>query len=459
MTRNQCDIAVVGAGFSGLVAANILADRGLRVVLLDENLHIGGQLLRFPPWGGVPSKADRLRRFGFGLIDRVKRKPIEVFERTKVLDIVEQRHLLIERQESEIVIVEPHMLLLATGARERFLPFKGWTLPGVISTGAAQILMKSSGILPSREMLIAGMGPLLLAVAGEFLRQGGTLLSVLDLGGARDKFLLLTQTLHHLSKLTEGGFDLARVFLAGVPLCLRTAVVEARGGTELGAVVAAKIRKDGTVREGTERIYRTESLAVGHGFTPNLELARLAGCTIDHDGAGGGWVVRVNDDMETSVDRVFAAGEITGIAGALKSVCEGELAAYGMLRKIGKEIESKRMTRLIRERVRHLRFGKYFNALHRFPSQAVLSIPDEVTICRCEDVRMGDIKRAVAEGHDAPAAVKRALRIGMGNCQGRTCAPLLYDILSALKKKQGESIPVLSVRGPVKPVALRSLLR
>lgn len=459
MTRKKCDVAVVGSGFSGLVAANILADRGLRVVLLDENRHLGGQLLRSLPWGREPAKPDRLRRFGFELIGRVKGKPVEVLDRTKVLDLVEERHLLIEKQESEIVIVEPRMLLLATGARERFLPFKGWTLPGVISTGAAQILMKSSGVLPAEKMLIAGLGPLLLSVAGEFLRNGGRLLSVLDMGGARDKLLMLTQALHQRSKVAEGLLDLARILLTRVPVHLRTAVVEARGGAELGEVVAAKIGRDGGVLRGTERIYRTESLAVGYGFTPNIELARVAGCTVDHDRAGGGWVVRVGDDLETSVDRVFAAGEVTGIAGALKSVCEGELAAYGMLRKLGREVDAKRLARLKGERARHLRFGRYFNALHRIPARAVLAVPDDVIICRCENVRMGELKAAVSDGHVTPAALKRALRIGMGNCQGRTCGPLVYDILSALTNTPAERIPALSARSPVKPVAMSSFLR
>jgi NAD(P)H-nitrite reductase large subunit len=296
-------------------------------------------------------------------------------------------------------------------------------------------------------------------VAAEFLRNGGTLISVLDRGGGRGKFLMLRSGIHQLSKVMEGALDLMRVFLAGIPLHLRKAVVEARGGTELDGVVVAEVGGDGDILEGTERIYRARSLAVGYGFTPNIELAQLAGCAVDHDPAKGGWVVRVKDDLETSVDRVFAAGEITGIAGALKSLHEGELAAYGMLRKMGREVDSNRMTRLKGERTRHLRFGKYFNALHRFPSRAILSVPDEATVCRCEGVRMGDLKRAVMEGHDTPAALKRALRIGMGNCQGRTCAPFVYDILSALTRKPEKDIPLLSVRSPVKPVAMHSFLR
>jgi NADPH-dependent 2,4-dienoyl-CoA reductase/sulfur reductase-like enzyme len=459
MIRKKCDIAVVGSGFSGLVAANILAGRGLRVMLLDENIRMGGQMLRFLPWQGEPWKAGGLRRLGFQLIEGAKRKPIETMNRTKVLEVDNKRMLLAEKEGNEIISVESDLLLFATGARERFLPFNGWTIPGVISTGAAQILMKGSGVLPARKILIGGVGPFLLAVANEFLRNGGEVLAILDMGGLQEKLRLLPHGIHQLSKIIEGALNLSRIFLVRVPLLERTAIVEARGQPELTAVVAAKVDGKGSIVLGTESIYRTRCLAVGHGFSPNIELPQLAGCTLDHDQARGGWVVAVGPDLETSVDRVFAAGEITGIAGALKSVHEGQLAAYGMLHKLGKRFDSGLLERLRRQRALHLRFGKYFNGLHRIASQGVLSIPDETLICRCEEVRMKDIKRAFSEGHDTPPALKKALRIGMGNCQGRLCAPVIYDILSALTKKEGKDIPLLSVRSPVKPVAMRSFLR
>jgi NADPH-dependent 2,4-dienoyl-CoA reductase/sulfur reductase-like enzyme len=458
MTRMKCDIAVVGSGFSGLVAAHILATHGLRILLLDENTRMGGQMLRSLPWRGNTRRVDSLRNFGFRLIEGVKRKPIEAVNRIKILEVDRETRLLAEKDGHEIMTVESDLLLFATGARERFLPFRGWTVPGVISTGAAQILMKSSGILPARRMLIAGAGPLLLAVANEFLRSGGEVLSILDMGGVREKLLLLTQGIHQLPKVTEGALFLSRIFLAGVSLLHRTAVVEARGKPELNEVIAARLDAKGAIVQGTERIYKTRCLAVGHGFTPNIELPQLAGCALEYDEAKGGWVVAVGRDLETSVDRVFAAGEMTGIAGAPKSVHEGRLAAYGMLHKMGKRLDSELLDRLRRQRSRHLRFGRYFNALHRIPPQAVLSIPDETLICRCEEVRMKDIRRAFTEGYDTPAALKRALRIGMGNCQGRLCAPVMYDILSAFTHGKGEDFPPLSVRSPVKPVAMRSFL-
>jgi D-hydroxyproline dehydrogenase subunit alpha len=459
MVRKTCDVAVVGGGFSGLVAAKILADRGLRVSLLDENIRMGGQVLRSLPWSGDSSMSRGLRRHGLRLIDGMKRKPIEVLNRTKVLDIDEQLGLLAEREEKEIISVAPKMLLLATGAREKFLPFKGWTLPGVISTGAAQILMKGSGVLPARKMLVSGTGPFLFALSAEFLRNGGKLVSVLDLGRLREKLFMLTQGFYHFSKVMEGLSFLAAIMKARVPFHHRTAVIEARGCGELDTVVAAKVSRSGRNIGGTEKIYRTGCLAVGWGYTPNIELPQRAGCGLTYNSNMGGWVVRVGNDLETTVDRIFAAGEITGIAGAQKSINEGELAAYGILKKLGREVDLRRLRILERQRSLHLRFGICFNKLHKLPDGAFPAIPDEVTICRCEDVKMGDIRRAVNEGYDTPAMLKRALRIGMGNCQGRTCAPLIYDILSTLTKRTAEDIPVLSVRSPVKVVAVRSFLR
>jgi D-hydroxyproline dehydrogenase subunit alpha len=459
MVRKTCDVAIVGAGLSGLAAANILVDRGLRVLLLDENFRTGGQLLRSLPWSGDSSGARGLRRRGLRLIEEMKGKPIEVLNRAKVLDIDEERGLLAEMEEKELISVSAKVLLLATGAREKFLPFRGWTLPGVISTGAAQILMKGFGILPGKKMLVSGIGPFLLALSAEYLKNRGELLSVLDMGGLREKIFMLAHGLCHFSKVMEGAGYLVKIVAARVPYHHRTAVIEARGRGELDEVVTAKVSSHGGIVGGTERVYRTGCLAVGWGYTPNIELPQRAGCALIFKKTQGGWVVRVGADLETTIDRIFAAGEITGIAGALKSLQEGELAAYGILRKLGREVDLTRLRLLERQRRRQVRFGVHFNRLHRLPDGAFSAIPDEVTVCRCEDVKMGDVRKAVNEGYDTPTMLKRALRIGMGNCQGRTCASIIYDILASLTQRTTEDIPVLSVRGPVKAVAVRSFLK
>jgi NADPH-dependent 2,4-dienoyl-CoA reductase/sulfur reductase-like enzyme len=463
MKPKRYDVAIVGSGFSGIVAANRLADHNLNVVLLDENIHIGGQILRTIPerlGAHTASESDKVRKTGFRFIDNIKQKKITVMNQTVVLAIYPERELLVEKDEKRVFTIKPEIILFATGARERFLPFKGWTLPGVISTGAVQVLMKSSGILFSKKILIGGSGLFLFAVAHDFVKNGGRVIGVLEQTPMIGKLALLAQASHQFSKLTEGARYISKLFFSRVPIRHRTKIIEARGDQYLREVLTAKVDQKGAVREGSETIYKTNALAIGYGFTPNIELAQLAGCELEYKEGKGGWVVKVRDDLETSIQNIYAAGEITGIAGALKSLNEGALVALSILKTLGKLDEREflpQFQRLATQRKHHLRFGNYFNAFYKIPDEAINLIPDETVICRCEDVTMGDIRNALSNGFQTPGAIKRATRIGMGRCQGRICGSVLYDIVAAYTKKPGSKIPLLSVRPPVKPVSLGSL--
>jgi NAD(P)H-nitrite reductase large subunit len=201
---------------------------------------------------------------------------------------------------------------------------------------------------------------------------------------------------------------------------------------------------------------------VGDGFVANLELGQLAGCRLEHAPELGGWAVVVNQDLETSVPGVFAAGEITGIAGAEKSALEGRLAALCILHRLGRmsaRAFAAQSRPLITERKRQQAFARSFDALHAIPAGIVKSLPDETMICRCEDITMGEIRRAIEGGCCTPVAVKRAARVGMGICQGRTCAPLLYEIIAAYTGTPVSRQEPLSARGPVKALPLGTLAR
>lgn len=464
MRHNKYDVVIVGSGLSGIVAANWLADYNLKVLLLDENIHIGGQILRRIPENlGVDTahEPSKVRRIGFQFIESVKRNKVRVMNRTKVLGIQPERELLIEEDEKRTYTITADTILFATGARERFLPFKGWALPGVFSTGAVQILMKSSGVLPAREIVIAGSGPFLCAVAYEFARNNGTVLSILEQTMLIDKMPFIGQLLYQFPKFTEGFRHLAKLLISGVPIKYGTQLIEARGDTCLTEVVAARVDRSGRVREGSEKVLKTRALAVGHGFAPNIELPQLAGCELEYSQDKGGWVVWVKDDLETSIEHIYAAGEITGIGGALKSITEGNLSAMGILHNLGKVGEGEyisRFRRLSKERSHHLSFGKWLNTLYKIPLGAIRWIPDETVICRCEGVRMGDIQKAIANGYDTPGALKRLLRIGMGTCQGRICGPVLHDILSSYREIPAHEIPPSPVRVPIKTVSCGSLI-
>jgi hypothetical protein len=321
--------------------------------------------------------------------------------------------------------------------------------------------MKSSGILFSKKILIGGSGLFLYSVAHDFAKNGGTVAAVLEQTSMVDKLAFLTQVPHQFLKLAEGARYVSKLLFSGVPIRHSTKIIEARGDKYVREVITAKVDQKGAVRRGSERIYQTSALAIGYGFTPNIELPQLASCELEYEEGKGGWVVKVTDALETSVQNIYAAGEITGIGGALKSLNEGVLAALSILKKFEK-IEDReflpQFQNLTRQRKHHLSFGNYFNALYRIPVEAINAIPDETVICRCEDVTMGNIRQTLLDGFQTPGAIKRATRIGMGRCQGRICGSVLYDIVAAYTKKPGGKIPLLSVRPPVKPISLGSLV-
>jgi NADPH-dependent 2,4-dienoyl-CoA reductase/sulfur reductase-like enzyme len=384
--------------------------------------------------------------------------------RAEVIGIEAGFALLVADGNGGLSTVRCERILLATGARERFMPFKGWTLPGVMATGAVQILIKQSGILPARETLVAGAGLFLNAVARDIQKSGGRVQAVLDEKRFVRRVPAPGLLVRQFSKFALGGAMLGRLRLAGTAVRSGIRVLEARGAGALCEVTAVRVGSGGALIPGSETVYRAGCLAVGFGFTANIELAQLAGCGLAFNSGLGGWVVQVNEDLETSVDGIHAAGEITAIGGAAKSLAEGRLAGLGILRRMGLLKPNEReaeISALKKMRQRQMAFARYFNSQYTFPAEYlagwIRSLPDDVPVCRCEEVNLGDLRRAVAEGFGTPAAVKKATRCGMGICQGSTCKTVLLDALAALTGKPLSRIPPPSVRMPVKPVYLGTL--
>jgi NADPH-dependent 2,4-dienoyl-CoA reductase/sulfur reductase-like enzyme len=464
-SSQRYDVVIVGSGFSGIVAAGMLAEHGLSVLMVDENLHIGGQLLRKIPdhLGEFPSYSPGyVKKIGFEFVENVKQKKITIMNRTCLVGIYPGNRLMMETRRNTILDISGDVLLFATGARERYLPFKGWTLPGVYSTGMVQVSMKSSGVMPAKTMLVGGSGLFLFSVAYEFLKNKGKVLAVLEHTPMMEKIKLLPQLFHQFSKFAEGGMFLSKLFFSGVPVRYRRKIVEARGNGALEEVVVGKLDTGGKLKQGSEKIYKTEALAVGYGFVPNIEGPQLAGCELEYAEDLSGWIVKVDDALETSIDNILAAGEITGVGGALKSLDEGKIAALTILKKfekIDEEEYQRKLTKLTKRRKHHLKFAHYFNSLYRYSPGALLDIPDDTIVCRCEDITIGDIKKGIHCGYDSPKALKSGMRVSMGNCQGRTCGPMVYDVISAMTGRDLETTGLFNVRPPLKPVSVEALAR
>jgi NADPH-dependent 2,4-dienoyl-CoA reductase/sulfur reductase-like enzyme len=444
-----------------VAAADLLARHGMRVVLLDDNIRPGGQYLR----GGSRAGGgwDAVKRNASGAIERLQARGVDLRSRAEVIGIEPGFELLVA-EAGALTSVRCDQVVLATGARERFMPFSGWTLPGVLSTGAAQILVKQSRILPARRTLVGGAGPFLNAVADDLLRSGGQVAAVVDeagLGTGLPRPGLVAAQWH---KFAQGGAVLARLLAHGTPVLPRTRILAARGDGHLREVVTARVDGAGAVIPGSERTHAAGALAVGFGFSANIDAARLAGCEAVHDEALGGWVVRVGADLETSVPGIHAAGEITAVGGAAKSWTEGRLAAYAVLSCSGRvpgRIARPEMAALRRSRAGQMAFARWFNRRAVFApgymAHWFAGLPDDVILCRCESVRLGDVRRAVADGFTTPAGIKTATRCAMGICQGSTCRTLLVEVLAALTGRPRAHIPLPTVRMPLKPVFLGTL--
>lgn len=393
MKRLHFDVLIVGAGPSGLAAAESAAQAGASVAIADDNPAPGGQIWRGGHVGhvghvGHADHADASRLLAPG-------EGVRILNRTKVVAPLDANTLLAETPDYTLAIGF-EKLILATGARELFLPFPGWTLPGVMGAGGLQALVKGGLPIRGKRVVVAGSGPLLVAVAAYMLSKGAHVLRVAE------------QT--PLWKMVPFGLGLARNVdklgqSTGLAWALRRTryrpnswVVAAHGQEWLESVTLQH------GRSGSTETIACDYLACGYGLVPNIELPSVLGCAV-RDG-----VVRVGRWQQTSVQDVYCAGEVTGVGGLDLSLVEGKIAGFAATGQI------EQAQRLIAERARARRFAALLSRTFA-PRPELRELPlDNTIVCRCEDVLYG----ALAEQRSWRSA-KLQMRCGMGPCQGRVC--------------------------------------
>lgn len=424
------DVAVVGAGPAGIAAASRAAEAGRTVVLLDGAPNAGGQIWRhgtgMPPRGAAGRWLDRLRRAGVSLlpgaavIDATREPPRESHGRGRGASPIR----LVAERAGEPIVVHAGALVIATGARERFLPFPGWTLPGVVGIGGVQALLKQGAVVAGKRAVVAGTGPLLLPVAAALSGAGARVLLVAEQAPAarvrRFALSLLGRPETLLQAARYRAAFLASQYETGVW------VTAAEGDGRLCAV---------TVTDGRRaRSIACDILATGYGLVPNIELALLMGCEV----AAG--AVVVGGSQRTSLDGVYAAGEVTGVGGVDLALVEGELA--GTASAVAGPPASD--PRLVRRRTGLQALARTLEAVFA-PRPEVRALGDaETIVCRCEDAR-----RSVIEPHGSSRQAKVHGRAGMGPCQGRVCAPALETCFGW---------PRDTVRPPLEPATLETLI-
>ncbi|MGW3730847.1 NAD(P)/FAD-dependent oxidoreductase, partial [Streptomyces sp. NPDC000851] len=326
-------LAVIGAGPAGLAATVAAAARGVRVTLVDAATEAGGQFYRQPAAGLAARRPQALhhhwrtwRRLRDALAGHVEAGRVTHLSDHHVW-FVERGpsgdctvHALLGPEQEEPATVRSDAVLLATGGYERVLPFPGWTLPGVVTAGGAQAMLKGTLAVPGRTAVVAGTGPLLLPVATGLAAAGVEVAALVESAGPA-AFLRQGRALAaQPDKVAEGAGFAARLLRHRVRTLVRHTVVEAHGTDRLTAVTVAALDADGRIRPGSERRIPCDTLAVGHGMLPHTDLAETLGCRLD--GAG----VHVDDEQRTDVPGVWAAGETTGIGGSALALAEGHIA-------------------------------------------------------------------------------------------------------------------------------------
>jgi NADPH-dependent 2,4-dienoyl-CoA reductase/sulfur reductase-like enzyme len=387
-STGEFDVLVVGGGPAGMAAAARAAQSGIRVGIVDDNLALGGQI-----WRGAEQDAHPLERSHWS--EELKRAGVRLLCGLRVTDQPAPGILVVEGTEEHREL-KYHKLILATGARERFLPFPGWTLPNVMGAGGLQAMVKSGLPIAGKRVVIAGTGPLLLAVAS-YLKKKRAIIPVICEQASWGSLSRFAMGLAAFPTKMWEGIRLKKE-LAGIPFAANSWPVAAQGEDGVKSVTLS--------RGGKHEEIACDFLACGFHLVPNSELPVLLGCGLD------GPYVQVNDFQETTVGGVYCAGEPTGIGGVEAALIEGQIAGFAAA---GKQ-ESAR--KLFRARSKARRFAQLLD--RTFALRAELkSLPHEDTfICRCEDVPYARL-----HDHGSWRAGKLHTRCGMGPCQGRVCGP------------------------------------
>ena len=409
----QFDVLVIGGGPAGLAAAVRAADRGARIGIVDDNVHLGGQIWRQSLQDGPVLDAAKW-------LERLQTARVEILAGTRIFDQLEAGVLLAESGD-DLCQLRHDKLILATGARERFLPFPGWTLPNVMGAGGLQAMVKSGLPIAGNRVVVAGTGPLLLAVAA-YLRKHGAQIPVLCEQASWSSLARFTWSLLGQPAKIHQGLQLKKE-LTGVPFATDSWPIAAEGKDVLESVTISRHGKLVTIP--------CDYLACGFHLVPNTELASLLGCPLR-----GGYV-QVDDFQQTTVPRVLCAGEPTGIGGVELAIVEGQIAG---LAAIGRNDSARE---LFAERKKLRKFaGALATTFQLRPELRQLPSPETI-VCRCEDVPLSRLRT-----QPSWRAAKLQTRCGMGPCQGRICGPATEFLFNWNPD---------SVRPPVFPARVESL--
>lgn len=450
--RDTYDVAVIGAGPAGLSAATACARAGLSTVLFDEQGEPGGQIYRAIT--RVPATRRALLgddyAHGAGIAEAFRASGAQYVPGATVWSVSKEREIGVSSG-GAAQLTQARRIIIATGALERPMPVPGWTLPGVLTVGAAQILLKTSGLVPTGQVVLAGCGPLLYLFAWQMLRAGHAPAAILDTTdpGAR------SQAMAHL-----GAFVFSRYFVKGASLmwAVRRRVRIVRGVTALTVQGEGRASRVVFEHAGGRDSLPVDTVLLHQGVVPNVNLANSIGIEHRWDEVQLAFVPVVDDFGTTGVDGIAIAGDGAGIAGAWAAEDRGTLAAIAAARALSApKLAALPDEATVRQRLqKNLAARRFVDLMYR-PAAAFRQPTGDTVVCRCEEITAQQIRGTVALGCSGPNQMKAFLRCGMGPCQGRYCGLTVTELMAAERGVSPQEVGHYRLRPPIKPVTVAEL--
>ncbi len=455
------DLLIVGAGAAGLTAARVAAEAGLEVMIVDERSRLGGQYYKQPVNGRQGSDDSQFRE-GRRLIEMVERLSIEILRDAVVWGAFSPEELGVVAGGVSAVL-RPKRILLATGAYERGVPMPGWTLPGVMSTGAVQTLLRAYQVTPGQRVIVGGNGPLNLQVAAELIRTGVEVVALAEAATRPGVGTLgaAWRALQAAPNLVAKGFrDLALLRRRGVAIHYGHVVARIDGGDRVEAVTLMRLDVNGLPVAGSDIHARADVVCMGFGFLPQNELARGLGCAHTYDPRFDQLTVERDVHCRTSMPSVFVAGDAGGLGGARIAAAQGAIAAYAVARDLGGDLtasQEQAAANWQQQVARQQRFQSALWEIYRAPVLSSELAGPDTHVCRCESVSKAALATAISDGATTIGQLKRDTRAGMGPCQGRYCGPVMARMIADHTGRPIDEDSYFAPRSPARPIAISAI--
>jgi thioredoxin reductase/bacterioferritin-associated ferredoxin len=443
LISSEADVVIVCAGSAGLAAGIETARRGLRTLLLDESPAPGGRI-----WQALEARgaSDPDEAAGLALIRKFAASDVQARYGASVWGI--EDGTVFWTWNGAAQTSRARRILLATGTTERPMPIPGWTMPGVMTVGAAQIALKTGGLVPDGATWIAGQGPLTVLYAVQAIRAGGRIAGILDLSSRSARWRAVRHLPGAISDIRKGLRWLREIRRAGVMI---------HPATDLRADGDAALERI-SFRVGSKQHTEPADLLLLHdGVIPSIQITRALGCGHAWDEQQRCWRPVIDDWGETTVPGIIVAGDGAGVGGAVAAVVSGQIAALGCAHALGIIDTATRDREAPPLRTRHVRALASRPFIETMFAPRPIDPEDDMLICRCEEVTAGQIRDAVKLGCQGLNQLKAFTRCGMGPCQGRMCGPSVADVLASARGWHPREVEPYRTRFPARPLTVGEL--